>query len=164
MKVFDGIGWEKSEAKTSATIAVRFNQAAADYKDVNVRKALQLAVDNKVVLELGYAGLGSPAENHHVAPIHPEYYQLPPLKVDPKGAKAALDKAGMGDHEFELISIDDSWQAATCDAVAAQLRDAGIKVKRTILPGSTFWNTGAVRYSPQPCCPPISISFLNPSR
>ena len=140
VKVFDGIGWEKSEAKTSATIAVRFNQAAADYKDVNVRKALQLAVDNKVVLELGYAGLGSPAENHHVAPIHPEYYQLPPLKVDPKGAKAALDKAGMGDHEFELISIDDSWQAATCDAVAAQLRDAGIKVKRTILPGSTFWN------------------------
>lgn len=140
VKVFDGIGWEKSEAHTSATIAVRFNQAAADYKDVNVRKALQLAVDNKVVLELGYAGLGTPAENHHVAPIHPEYYKLPPLKVDPKGAKAALDKAGKGDHEFELISIDDSWQAATCDAVAAQLRDAGIKVKRTILPGSTFWN------------------------
>jgi peptide/nickel transport system substrate-binding protein len=140
VKVFDGIGWEKSEAQTSATIAVRFNQAAADYKDAAVRTALQLAVDNKVVLELGYAGLGIPAENHHVAPIHPEYYKLPPLKVDPKGAKAALDKAGKGDHEFELISIDDSWQAATCDAVAAQMRDAGIKVKRTILPGSTFWN------------------------
>ena len=29
---------------------------------------------------------------------------------------------------------------ATCDAVAAQLRDAGINVKRTVLPGSTFWN------------------------
>ena len=24
--------------------------------------------------------------------------------------------------------------------VAAQLRDAGIKVKRTLMPGSTFWN------------------------
>lgn len=28
----------------------------------------------------------------------------------------------------------------TGNNVAAQLRDAGIKVKRTILPGSTFWN------------------------
>ncbi|MBI1217766.1 MAG: diguanylate cyclase [Rhodobacteraceae bacterium] len=140
VKVFDGIGWTKSEAHTAATIAVRFNEAAADYKDVAVRKALQLAVDNKVVLELGYAGLGTEAANYHVAPIHPEYYPLPGIKADPKAAKAALDKAGMGDHEFELISIDDSWQAATCDAVAAQMRDAGIKIKRTILPGSTFWN------------------------
>ncbi len=32
------------------------------------------------------------------------------------------------------------WQTATCDAVAAQIRDAGIKIKRTVLPGSTFWN------------------------
>ncbi len=140
VKVFDGLGWTKSDANTAATLAVRFNQLADDYKDVNVRRAIQLAVDNKVVLELGLAGLGTVAENHHVAPIHPEYYKLPPLKVDPKGAKAMLDKAGKGDHEFELISLDDSWQSATCDAVAAQMRDAGIKVKRTILPGSTFWN------------------------
>ena len=37
----------------------------------------------------------------------------------------------MADTEFELISIDDGWQAATCDAVAAQIRDAGINIKRT---------------------------------
>ncbi|OIQ74446.1 putative ABC transporter periplasmic-binding protein [mine drainage metagenome] len=60
--------------------------------------------------------------------------------MDPKAGKAMLDKAGVGDHEFELISVDEDWQSATCDAVAAQMRDAGIKVKRTILPGSTFWN------------------------
>jgi peptide/nickel transport system substrate-binding protein len=42
--------------------------------------------------------------------------------------------------EFELISLEDDWQAATCDAVAAQIRDAGIKIKRTTLPGATFWN------------------------
>ncbi|MBS0565693.1 MAG: diguanylate cyclase, partial [Proteobacteria bacterium] len=36
--------------------------------------------------------------------------------------------------------LDDSWQATTCDAVASQIRDAGINIKRTILPGSTFWN------------------------
>ena len=46
----------------------------------------------------------------------------------------------MCDFEHELFSIDDNWRKDTTDAVAAQLRDAGIKVKRTILPGSTFWN------------------------
>jgi peptide/nickel transport system substrate-binding protein len=51
-----------------------------------------------------------------------------------------LTEAGKADFEFELKSVDDAWQAATCDAVAAQMRDAGIKIKRTVLPGSTFWN------------------------
>jgi peptide/nickel transport system substrate-binding protein len=140
VEVFDQLGWTKSEAVTAATIAVRFNQASAPYDNKDVRKALQMAVDNSVVLELGYAGLGLPAENHHVCPIHPEYAELPALVVDPAGAKAALEAAGHGDTEFELISVDDTWQATTCDSVAAQIRDAGINIKRTILPGSTFWN------------------------
>lgn len=138
--VFDGIGWGKSEAITAGTLAVRFHHTVAPYDNVEVRKALQMAVDNAVVLELGYAGLGQVAENHHVCPIHPEYAKLPPLTVDKAAAKAAIDAAGHADTEFELISLDDSWQSASCDAVAAQIRDAGIKVKRTILPGSTFWN------------------------
>jgi peptide/nickel transport system substrate-binding protein len=138
--VFDGIGWDKTEAVTAGTLAVRFHQAAAPYDNVAVRRALQTAVDNRVVLELGFAGLGQVAENHHVCPIHPEYAQLPPMLIDPAAAKAMMAEAGHADTEFELISLDDGWQAATCDAVAAQIRDAGINIKRTILPGSTFWN------------------------
>lgn len=138
--ILDGLGWTKSEVVTAATLAVRFNQDAEEYKDVRVRKALSMAVDNNVILELGYNGLGTLAQNHHVCPIHPEYAELPPLTADPAGALALLTEAGMADHEFELKSIDDAWQAATCDAVAAQIRDAGIKIKRTVLPGSTFWN------------------------
>ena len=138
--VFDGVGWVKTEAVTAGTLAVRFHQAAAPYDSVAVRRALQTAVNNNVVLELGFAGLGQVAENHHVCPIHPEYAQLPPMLVDPAAAKAMMAEAGHADTEFELISLDDGWQAATCDAVAAQIRDAGINIKRTILPGSTFWN------------------------
>ena len=140
VEIFDGLGWSKSEAVTSATICVRFNQLSDLYKDVKVRKALQTAVDNAQILELGYAGLGTVAEDHHVCPIHPEYAELPPMAIDPAASKQALADAGHADTEFELISIDDDWQAATCDAVAAQLRDAGVNIKRTILPGSTFWN------------------------
>ncbi|MCB1409168.1 MAG: ABC transporter substrate-binding protein [Rhodobacteraceae bacterium] len=138
--IFDSIGMPRSEAVTAATIAVRFNQDSEPYNNVAVRRGLQKAVNNAVVLELGYNDLGTVAENHHVCPIHPEYAQLPPLVVDGAAARAEIEAAGFGDYEFELISIDEPWQAETCDAVAAQIRDAGINIKRTILPGATFWN------------------------
>ncbi|MGH1577002.1 ABC transporter substrate-binding protein [Planktotalea sp.] len=149
VEVFDTLdGWVKSETPTANTIVIRTNQLAEVdgkkiYADVRVRRALAMAVDNAVCLELGFAGNGTVAENHHVSPLHPEYAQLPAQTVDGAAAKALMDEAGMGDYEHELLSIDDDWRKNTTDAVAAQLRDAGIKVKRTILPGSTFWNDWA---------------------
>ena len=147
--IFDTLdGWVNNEIVTAATIVIRPNQLAEvdgmkPYADKRVRQAITMAVDNAVLLELGYAGRGIPAENHHVGPMHPEYAELPERKVDPAAAKALMEEAGMGDFEHELISIDDAWRKDTTDAVAAQLRDAGINVKRTILPGSTFWNDWA---------------------
>ncbi len=146
--VMDGLGYVKSEVVTMNTIVIRPNQQAEvdgkkPYADKRVRQALNMAVDNAVCLELGFGGRGTPAENHHVGPIHPDYYELPPLKVDPEGARALMEEAGMADFEHELISIDDDWRRNTTDAVAAQLRDAGINVKRTVLPGNTFWNDWA---------------------
>jgi len=138
-------GWVENEIASAATIVIRPNQMAEvdgkkPYEDKRVGKALAMAVDNAVLLELGYAGRGIVAENHHVGPMHPEYAEIDPPKTDPAAAKALMEEAGMADYEHELFSIDDAWRKDTTDAVAAQLRDAGIPVKRTILPGSTFWN------------------------
>ncbi len=138
--IMDGLDLVKHEAITAATIVARMNVGNKPYDDQRVRQALQLACDNKTVLQLGYGDLGSPAENHHVCQIHPEYFKLPPVKRDPKKAMALLKEAGATDYEHELISIDDDWRRNTTDAIAAQLRDAGVKVKRTIIPGSSFWN------------------------
>lgn len=144
--IFDAIGWEKSEVVSGATIVIRPNQQAEvegmkPYEDKRVRQALAMAVDNQVCLELGYASLGIPANNQHVGPVHPEHDpSVTRLPYDPAKAKALMEEAGMADYEHELFSIDDDWRKNTTDAVAAQLRDAGIPVKRTILPGSTFWN------------------------
>ncbi len=141
IKQLDDLGWKKFEAVTAATIVARFNSATSDlYKDKAVRQALQLAVDPKVVLDLGYNGLGTTAENHHACPVHPEYAKLPAQTINPAGLKDVLAKAGMADAEFEFISLDDGWEAATSDAIAAQMRDAGANIKRTVMPGSTFWN------------------------
>ena len=143
--VLDSMGFVKSEVVTMATVVVRTNQQTPvngelPYADKRVRKALQMAVDNNVLLELGYGGRGAVAQDHHVGPKHPEYKDIGGTDFDPKGALALMKEAGMEDYEHELLSIDDDFLRNTNDAVAAQLRDAGIKVKRTILPGSTFWN------------------------
>ncbi len=138
--ILDGMGLVKSESKTSTTITCRTNVGHKPYDDQKVRNALQMAVDNATVLQLGYNNLGSVGENHHVAPIHPEYYELPKKSRDIEGAKKLMEEAGQMDFEHELISVDEDWHKNTGDAIAAQLREAGFKVKRTILPGSTFWN------------------------
>lgn len=140
VKIIADVGAPASESVTAATVCSRFNVNNKPYDDQKVRQAMCLAVDNAVVLQLGYGNAGTAAENHHVAPIHPEYVELPPLKRDPAKALEMLKEAGVADFEHELISNDEDYHKNTTDAIAAQLRDAGIKVKRTVLPGSTFWN------------------------
>jgi len=140
VEILDGFGLNKNEVVTAATVVARMNVSAFPYNNQKVRQAMQLAVDNSVVLELGYNGLGKPAENHHVGPMHPEYYKLSSVSRNTAKAKALLKEAGVADREFELISIDDDWRRNTTDAIAGQLRKAGIKVKRTVIPGSSFWN------------------------
>lgn len=138
--ILDNMGLVKSEVVTAATIVARTNVTNAPFDDQRVRKALQLAVDNAAVLQLAYGGLGSLAENHHVCPIHPEYAELPKVGRDLEKAKALMAEAGKADHEFELITVDEEWQKNAGDVIAAQQREAGFKVKRTVIPGSSFWN------------------------
>jgi peptide/nickel transport system substrate-binding protein len=133
----------KSEVATATTLVCRTNTTNKPYDDKKVRNALQMAVDNNAVLQLGYNGRGVVGENHHVSPIHPEYYALPKKARDLDGAKKVMADSGHANFEHELISIDEEWQKNTGDAIAAQLREAGFKVKRTVLPGSTFWNDWA---------------------
>lgn len=140
VSILDGLDLVKSEVVTASTIVCRTNVANKPYDDEKVRRALQLAVDNNVVLQLGYGNAGTVAENHHVCQIHPEYYELAKVARDPAKAKALMEEAGQADFEHELITVDEDWHKNTGDAIAAQIRDAGIKVKRTVLPGSTFWN------------------------
>lgn len=147
--IMDGLGLTRSDVVSGATVVIRPNQVAEvdgmkPYGDKRVRQAIAMAVDNAVCLELGVNGKGIPADNCHVGPIHPEHDpSVTRIPHDPAKAKALMDEAGMGDYEHVLLSIDDDWRRNTTDAVAAQLRDAGIKVKREVLPGSTFWNDWA---------------------
>jgi len=136
----EAMGIKSAEIATASTIVARFSAAAKPYDDVKVRRAAQLAVDNAAILKLALNDKGTVGENHHVSKIHEEYADIGPAKRDVDQSKALLAEAGQADHEFDLITVDVDWQKATGDAISAQLRDAGLKVKRTVLPAATFWN------------------------
>ena len=138
--LLDGMGMQKAEVTTAATIVLRTNLNSDLYKDKRVRNALQLAVDNATVLKLGYNDAGTVGENHHVCPIHPEYFELPKIGRDIEKAKALMTEAGKMDQEFELISYDAEYVKNPGDVIAAQCREAGFNIKRTVIPGSSFWN------------------------
>ena len=60
--ILEGVGAITSEAVTASTIVARTNVGNKPYDDQKVRNALQLGVDNAIVLQLGYGNAGAPAE------------------------------------------------------------------------------------------------------
>ncbi|MDQ6435459.1 ABC transporter substrate-binding protein [Mesorhizobium sp. LHD-90] len=136
----EAIGLKSAEIATASTIVARFSAVAKPYDDPKVRRAAQLAVDNSAILKLALNDKGTVGENHHVSRIHEDYADIGPHQRNVEEAKKLLGEAGQSGHEFDLISVDVDWQKATGDAIAAQMRDAGLKVKRTVLPAATFWN------------------------
>jgi peptide/nickel transport system substrate-binding protein len=51
-----------------------------------------------------------------------------------------MTEAGQMDTEFELISYEADYVKNPGDVIAEHCREAGFKVKRTVIPGSSFWN------------------------
>lgn len=138
--ILDGMGLTRSSIVTTNTAVFRTKVTVKPYDDKRVRNALQMAVDNAVLLRLGINGLGEVAENHQVARVHPEYVALPKKARDIEGARKLMQEAGQIDFEHELITSETDWHKATGSVVAGQLREAGIKVKHTVIPLTSFWN------------------------
>ncbi|MET4128659.1 ABC transporter substrate-binding protein [Roseovarius sp. MBR-6] len=140
IEAYDALGLIKQSKPTANTIVARMRMDTPPYDSKDLRNAIQLACDNEVLLAISINNEGIPAENHHVAPFHPEYAELPKVAPDPAKAIEMARAAGHAETEIDIISIDGDWRTTTTDAIGAQLRQAGFNVKRTVMPGNTFWN------------------------
>lgn len=127
---------------TAQTICCRMQVDAEPFKDKRVRQAVVKGVDNAAIQKLVFPEGGATAYNFHVAPVHPEFFQLPELARDVEGAKALLKEAG---HEnglalsIDVGNTDGPWHQAVCEAIRDQLQEVGIKLTVNVLPTTRFW-------------------------
>jgi len=128
------------EAVTAQTAVARMRVDKEPFTDKRIRQAFQACIDHKRVLELAYRNRGAPAEDHHVSPIHPEYFQLPPLKPDIDKAKALLAEAGNPDVNVSIdTNNDQKWEVDAVQAMVQMWEQAGIKVNINVMPGAQYW-------------------------
>ncbi|MDJ0896731.1 MAG: ABC transporter substrate-binding protein [Alphaproteobacteria bacterium] len=131
-----------NEAITAQTAVARMQISQAPFDNKNLRKAIQAATDRAELLRIAYRGKGAPGEDHHVCPIHPEYFELPTLQRDVDLAKKYLADAG---HPNGIkLKIDfgaaDAWHATCMQAFKEQLAPAGIDLELSLMPGATYWD------------------------
>ena len=116
------------EAVTAQTAVARMRVTEKPFGNKKLRQAIQASVDHAKVLELAYRGRGAPAEDHHVAPIHPEYFKLPALKQDLEKARQLYKESG---HKGELAidtNNDAKWEVDAVQAMVEMWKAAGINV------------------------------------
>lgn len=130
------------EARTCQTLCCRMQISQPPFDDIRVRQAIVKATDNTTYKDLVFQGSGDVAWNHHVAPVHPEYFELPPLERDIEGAKALLAEAGYADGleiTIDVGNTDGPWHQTVCEILRDQLQDVGIRLNINVMPPSRYW-------------------------
>ena len=130
------------EAQTAQTGTLRMQVTQKPFDDQRVRRAIQLCCDPAAYPELVYQGRGTAGEHHHVSPVHPEYFALPPLKQDIEQAKKLLAEAGFANGleiSIDCGNTNGPWQQQVCEIFQGQLAPAGIKLNINIMPSTQYW-------------------------
>ena len=130
------------EARTSQTLCCRFKVTEAPFDDVRVRQALVKGIDNNIFRDLVFQGTGDVGWNHHVAPVHPAYFELPAMERDVEGAKALLAEAGYGDGlelTIDVGNTDGPWHQTVCEIMRDQWSDIGVRLNINVMPASRYW-------------------------
>ncbi|MDP6819650.1 MAG: ABC transporter substrate-binding protein [Alphaproteobacteria bacterium] len=133
------------ERVTAQTGVARMHVTAAPYDNKKLRQAVQACVDHDKMLKFVYRGRGGPAEDHHVAPIHPEYAELPKQKQDYDKAKKLMAEAGYPDGiDLRIDCVaNPPWEQNACKALSQMVKPAGINLAINIMPGGTYWDVWA---------------------
>ncbi|MGO1074319.1 ABC transporter substrate-binding protein [Inquilinus sp. CA228] len=130
------------DKETAITGVARMRVTEKPFDDKRVRQAIQACVDHDKLTQLAYQGLGTPGEDFHVAPIHPEYTHLGAVPQDYEKAKKLLADAGHPNGlEIEINCVDDpKWEGQIGVVLSEMVKPAGITMKVNILPGGTYWD------------------------
>jgi peptide/nickel transport system substrate-binding protein len=130
------------QVPTAETAVMRMKVTEKPFDNPKVRQAVRLALDSEKIMQVSLRGLGTVGEHHHVATVHPEYAQLPPIKRDVEGAKKLLAEAGHPNGIDIAISVpkDPPFKAVMVQAAVEQWKEAGIRTKIELVPAALYWD------------------------
>jgi peptide/nickel transport system substrate-binding protein len=145
LKVLDGhevrtifIGMDQHNAE----LAYSNVKGKNPFKDVRVRKAMNLAVDREAIRRVTMRGLSIPAGLMIAPGVHGYSKEIDVvLKYDPAAAKKLLAEAGYPDgFEFTLDCPNNRYvnDEKICQALVAMWAKAGLKAKLNSMPFATF--------------------------
>jgi peptide/nickel transport system substrate-binding protein len=129
------------EIVTAQTGVARMQVTQKPFDDPRVRQAVRLCMDHRKLLEIAHQGKGAAAEDHHVAPVHPEYAPLPAVPQDHTRARHLLAEAGYGNGLTLTIALGtaESWHVAVMQAFREMCAPAGITLNLHLMPGPSYW-------------------------
>jgi peptide/nickel transport system substrate-binding protein len=130
-------------APTGRTLCCRMRIDKAPFDNKLLRTALTLATNADEIVRLVFPAGGVRGENHHVAPLHPDYFPLPKQNRDLARARSLMKQAGYVNGLELTISLgntDGPWQQTLCEALRNQWQDIGVRLNINVLPASKYWD------------------------
>ncbi len=112
-------------------------------QDINVRRAVQWAIDINQILALAFHGEAEPATGL-IAPGllgHREQSLIPP-EGDVDRAREYLEEAGVSDLQLRVDTLNDPEWRAMAEVLQAQLGRIGIDVSINVREAGEFWTIG----------------------
>jgi peptide/nickel transport system substrate-binding protein len=111
------------------------------FKDLRVRRAVQLAIDTDLIVRQVLRGEGK-VTGSFVSPLVdgylPEFEQRP--KADAAAARALLKEAGYENgFSLHMDCVNVAWRASVCQAAVAMLERVGIRANLVTSPSSVFF-------------------------
>ncbi|WP_031245621.1 ABC transporter substrate-binding protein [Mesorhizobium sp. LNJC384A00] len=112
-------------------------------KDINVRKAIQWAINVPQILGAAFAGQAEVATGTIPPGIvgHRDKALVPP-EGDLAKAKEFLEKAGVSDLTLTIDCLNESTDTTIAQTVQAQLSQIGITVEVNVQDSGSFWTLG----------------------
>lgn len=115
-------------APTIATILMSYNNTMSPLDDVNLRRAIQAAIDRDTVLRIAEGGLGSVSPS-----LYPRGFwsvdptlEVPPY--DPEGARKYLAQSKYAGETIDFVVANDPVSIRAAQVVQQMLADIGVKI------------------------------------
>ena len=121
------------------TFMIRFDTVYSDvFSDVNVRKAMRMALDMPSIVNAVYGTSATVATSFFSDQII-GHKAVGPEKYDPEGAKKLLEESGFDlSKTYTIYSGNDNTQIAVLEAVTNQWKQVGLNVEISVMDSATL--------------------------